>query len=330
MIYTVFESHYIRDFDIVTHVIDTFNTKQKNFTLHTALNFDIICAMKDNNADYNIITTRELLKTHGFSFSKSMGQNFLVDENIPRKIVKQSGIDKSYGVLEVGPGAGALTAELSREAGFVTSVELDKRLVPMLLDIFSGYSNVSIVQGDILKLDIKKLVDDNMSGLKYHVCANLPYNITTPAITAFLESGVFDSITVMLQKEVAQRICAKPGSPEYGAFTVYINYHAKPVILFDVPPECFTPRPKVTSSVIKMEAASGRISDKEKEKIFFKVMRSAFGQRRKTLVNALFAVFNKTHSKDEISEIVENSGFDKRIRGEMLSLDDFMKIASHF
>jgi len=329
MINTVFESHYIRDFDIVTHAIDTFNTKQKNFTLHTSLNFDIICAMKSNDVNYNINTTRELLKTHDFKHSKSMGQNFLVDVNIPEKIVKMSGVDKSYGVLEIGPGLGALTSILSREAGFVTSVELDKRLVPVLKEIFAEHSNVNIIQGDILKLDIKNLID-NMSGFEYHVCANLPYNITTPAITAFIEAGFFKTITVMIQKEVAKRICAKPGSSEYGAFTVFINYHAVPGILFDVPPECFSPRPKVTSSVVKMEIKGNQISDKNDEKTFFRVVRAAFGQRRKTLVNALYAVFNKTHSKAEITEIIETCGFDTRIRGEMLSIDDFIKVASHF
>jgi len=283
--------------------------------------------MESNDIIYNKNAIRDLLSVHGFKFSKSMGQNFLVDANIPEKIANQSGIDETCGVLEVGPGLGALTMALSRKACAVTSVELDKRLVPILKDIFAKHSNVNIVQGDILKLDIKKLVDEKMNGLKHHVCANLPYNITTPAITALVESKAFESITIMVQKEVAERICAKPGSPEYGAFTVYANYHAIPKILFDVPPECFTPRPKVTSSVVKMELKAGLMADKEDETSFFRVVRAAFGQRRKTLVNALFAVFNKTHSKEEIIKIVENCGFDNRIRGEMLSIDDFIKIA---
>ena len=286
--------------------------------------------MKNDDFVNNINTTRELLKAHGFKFSKSMGQNFLIDVNIPDKIVKLSGVDKSCGVLEVGSGIGALTLALSREAGFVTSVELDKRLIPVLKEIFQGHSNVSIVQGDILKLDIKKIINEKMSGLEPHVCANLPYNITTPAITAFIEAGVFSSITVMVQKEVAQRIYAKPGSPEYGAFSVYTNYHTKPEILFDVPPECFTPRPKVTSAVVKMEVIKRRIPDKKEEETFFRVVRAAFGQRRKTLVNTLHAVFNKSLSKEEITEIVASCGFDVRIRGEMLSIDDFIKVASHF
>ena len=283
-------------------------------------------------------STRELLKAHGITLSKSMGQNFLVDASIPAKIVRESGIDKSCGVLEVGPGMGALTSELCKAASYVTAVELDKRLVPILCRIFSEQENVSIVQGDILRLNIREVINDTMNGSRtpepstcsYHVCANLPYNITTPAITAFIDSGIFSSITVMVQKEVAQRICAKPGTPEYGAFSVYANYHTKPEIRFDVPPECFVPRPKVTSSVVKMKTRAQRLLDSKDEKAFFRVVRAAFGQRRKTLVNALYAVFEKTHSKEEITKIVEKFGFDVRVRGEVLGIEDFAKLSTFF
>jgi len=284
--------------------------------------------MKNNDFLYNSQTVRELLSSHGFKFSKAMGQNFLIDANIPRKIAAQSGINKSCGVLEVGPGLGALTLALCEAAGKVTSVELDKRLVPILRSIFRENENVAIVQGDILKTDIKKLVSDNMNGLEHHVCANLPYNITTPAITAFIESGSFESITVMIQKEVALRICAKPGSPEYGAFTVYANYHTKPKILFDVSPECFIPRPKVTSSVLKMDIKAELPLSGDEQKVFFTVVRAAFGQRRKTLANALYAVLKEKYTKDEILEIVKECGFDTKIRGEVLSLDDFIELSS--
>jgi len=272
---------------------------------------------------------RVMLESHGFRFSKSMGQNFLVDPNIPEKIVKRSGLDKMCGVLEVGPGIGALTLELSKAAGHVTAVELDKRLVPLLKNIFKDKTGVSIVQGDILKIDIKSLIEDTMNGFFYHVCANLPYNITTPALTAFIESKMFKTITVMIQKEVALRICAKPGSKEYGAFTVYTNYHTSPEILFDVPPECFMPRPKVTSSVIRMEIKPDRLTNKENEEVFFRVVRAAFNQRRKTLVNAMFSSFSETHSKEKIIEIIEANGFDAKVRGEQLSLDDFIKLSSY-
>jgi len=273
---------------------------------------------------------KKLLAAHGIKTSKSMGQNFLIDANIPEKIVKLSGIDKSCGVLEVGPGLGALTFELNRAAGHVTAVELDARLIPVLQATFAEQPNVSIVQGDILKLDIKKLIDDTMPGLNHHVCANLPYNITTPAIAAFIESAAFTSITVMVQKEVALRICAKPGSPDYGAFSVYTNYHAVPEILFDVSPESFTPRPKVVSSVIRMNKRAERLLDTEDEKTCFKVVRAAFGQRRKTLVNALHAVFGEIHSKEAIAAIVTNCGLDARVRGEVLSVEEFVKLSSFF
>jgi len=278
--------------------------------------------------EINNYSIRELLRANGFKFSKSMGQNFLVDPNIPEKIARQSGVDKTCGVLEVGPGVGVLTRELSKVAGHVTAVELDKRLVPILLNMFKDVKNVSVVQGDILRTDIKKLIDDTMSGYTYHVCANLPYNITTPAITTFIESRVFQSVTVMVQKEVAQRLCAKPGSSEYGAFTIYANYHTTPEILFDVSPECFTPRPKVTSSVVKMKIREEDLLDTASESAFFRVVRAAFSQRRKTLVNALYSVFEKSYSKEEIVNIIMECGFDVRVRGEVLSMEDFIKLSS--
>ena len=279
---------------------------------------------------YNVNSIRELLKAHGFRFSKAMGQNFLVDPNITEKIIKQSGVDTSSGVLEIGPGIGALTMELSKAAGHVTAVELDKRLVPILRGMFADNEKVSIIQGDILNIDIKSLIDETMGGLIYHVCANLPYNITTPALTALIEAKVFKTITIMIQKEVALRICAKPGSKEYGAFTVYTNCHATPEILFDVPPECFVPRPKVTSSVVRMKIKANLLPDKEHEEVFFRVVRAAFNQRRKTLVNAIHSAFSETHSKDKITEIVEDCGFDARVRGEMLSIEDFIRLSSNF
>jgi len=272
---------------------------------------------------------RELLNIYGIRLSKSMGQNFLIDANIPEKIIKLSGIDKSCLVLEVGPGLGALTSELCKTAGYVITVELDKRLMPLLTEKYSGQKNVEIIQGDILRLDIGNLINDSKNRMQYHVCANLPYNITSPAITAFIDAGVFNSITVMVQKEVALRICAKPGSPEYGAFSVYSNYYTIPEILFDVPPECFLPRPKVVSTVVKMKTREERLLTEEKEKTFFRVVRAAFGQRRKTLANALLPAFEKTYNKDEIKEIILKCGFDVNVRGEVLSIDDFISICNY-
>ncbi|MCL2402180.1 MAG: 16S rRNA (adenine(1518)-N(6)/adenine(1519)-N(6))-dimethyltransferase RsmA, partial [Oscillospiraceae bacterium] len=261
---------------------------------------------------------KSLLSQHGFKFSKSMGQNFLIDKNIPEKIVRLSGIDLSDGVLEVGPGAGALTAELSQSAGKITAVELDKRLIPILKTTLESRGNVEIVEGDILKLDIAALVQEKMPGMRYRVCANLPYNITTPALSAFIEAGVFESITVMIQKEVAERICAVPGTRQYGAFSVYANYHTEPEMLFDVPPECFMPRPSVVSSVVTLRPRRERMLSPEDERQFFRVVRAAFGQRRKTLVNALHAAFGNELEKDEIVEIVTQCGFNPQIRGETL------------
>jgi 16S rRNA (adenine1518-N6/adenine1519-N6)-dimethyltransferase len=288
------------------------------------------CRDADEYGVVNANGVRELLAAHGLKPSKAMGQNFLIDANIPEKLVRLSGINKSCGVLEVGPGLGALTLALSREAGRVTAVELDKRLTSILREKFKEQPNIDIEQGDILKTDLINLISEKMPGLRYHVCANLPYNITTPAITAFIEADLFESITVMVQREVAQRICAEPGCPEYGAFTVYVMYHTEPKMLFDVPPECFFPRPGVHSSVIRMSKRQERLPEQHEEEIFFRVVRAAFGQRRKTLVNALYSAFGNTHKKAAIGEFVESCGFDIRVRGETLSIEEFAKISGFF
>ena len=272
----------------------------------------------------------KLLAAHSFNPSKAKGQNFLIDPNIPEKLVRLSGIGKSSGVLEAGPGMGALTVQLCRASGHVTAVELDTRLMPILREVLKEHSNVTLVQGNILKVDIKKLVDETMGETDRHVCANLPYSITTPAISAFIKAEVFDTITVMIQKEVAERIVAKPGSPEYGAFTIYVNYHSSVEKLFDVPPECFIPQPKVTSTVIKMSMRKERSLSPDSEKLLFRLVRAAFGQRRKTLVNALYAEFGETLSKEYISQAIVSCGFDSRVRGEALSVEDFIIIASFF
>jgi len=279
---------------------------------------------------YGANAVRELLARHGFRFSKSKGQHFLIDGNIPEKIVWLSGIDGSCGVLEVGPGTGALTSRLCDACGKVTAVELDGRLLPVLRETLAKRQNVEIVFGDILKMDIGKLVNEKMPGMRHHVCANLPYNITTPALTAFISAGLFETMTVMVQREVARRICAAPGSSDYGAFTVYANYHTAPEVLFDVPPECFMPRPGVWSSVLKMTARPERFLEPEHETVFFRVVRAAFGQRRKTLVNALHAIFGNAMGKDEITGAVLSCGFDVRIRGEALGLGDFIKLSDFF
>jgi 16S rRNA (adenine1518-N6/adenine1519-N6)-dimethyltransferase len=273
---------------------------------------------------------RELLEKHGIRLSKAMGQNFLIDPNIPEKIVNLSGIDSSCGVLEVGPGIGVLTERLCRAAGHVTAVEVDRRLPDVLRDTLGGAENVEIIRGDILKLDIGALVYEKMQGYHPCVCANLPYNITTPVLTALIEARLFESVTVMTQREFARRICASPGSGDYGALTLFVNYHTAPKMLFDVPPECFMPRPKVHSTVVTMKMRAEGLLPPEQEALFFRVVRAAFGQRRKTLVNALYAVFGSQTDKDEIAEIVQSCGFGPNVRGETLGIGEFAKISENF
>ena len=233
---------------------------------------------------------RALLARHGFRFSKSMGQNFLIESWVPRDIAAASGADKDTGVLEIGPGIGPLTVQLARRAGRVVAVELDRTLLPVLDETLASFDNVEVVPGDILKLDLPDLLDDKLKGLTPVVCANLPYNITTPVLTALLECGRFRSITVMIQREVARRICAAPGTADYGAFSLFCQYHARVELLFDVPPECFLPAPKVTSSVVRLVPRPAP-SEVEDEGFFFRVVRASFAQRRKTLLNSLSSAF---------------------------------------
>ncbi len=274
--------------------------------------------------NYNEITA--LLNRHGFRFSKSMGQNFLTARWVPEEIAEGAMIDENTGVLEVGPGIGCLTAELSQRAGKVVSVELDKSLKPVLAETLEGRENVEIVFADVLKLDIGELVKEKFQGLRPVICANLPYNVTTPLITAFIESGCFDSITVMIQREVAKRICAEANTADYGAFGIFVNYYMEPEMLFDVPPSCFVPQPKVTSSVIRMKKRQEPPVKVKDEELLFKVVRAAFNQRRKTLCNALSSAFGNL-DKEIIQNIIEKCGFDSRIRGEVLDIGGFAKIS---
>ena len=280
-----------------------------------------------NLSDLSII--RPLLEKHGFHFSKSMGQNFLIQEWVPKKILELAGINKDFGVLEIGPGIGVLTQELCNAAGKVVSIELDRALLPVLDETLSEFSNVEIVNGDVMKLPIRQIIDEKLGGFRLAACANLPYNITTPVLRLLLELECFEQITVMIQKEVAQRICAKPGTPEYGAFTVFAEYYSSPAICFDVSPDCFYPRPKVTSSVITLKKKERSIDPEDRE-FLFSITRAAFSQRRKTLVNGLSPLFKGKLDKGEIQDVIIGSGFDPLVRGETLSLDDFMKLSYSF
>lgn len=270
---------------------------------------------------------KTLLAKYDFRFSKSMGQNFLVDPAVPEAIAAGSGIDRSFGVLEIGPGIGALTQALARYAGEVLSVELDKRLLPLLRETLGSFDNVRVLSGDILKLSIAETVREAMPGKRYAVCANLPYNITTPVVTALIEAGIFETITVMVQREVALRMCAQPGTPDYGAFTVFIRYYTDPEILFDVLPDSFIPQPRVTSAVITLKTRTAPPAEIEDEKMFFRVVRAAFAQRRKTLANSLESAFGGTLSKETIKQIITDAGFDGMIRGETLDIKSFALLA---
>ena len=252
----------------------------------------------------NIDTIRAVLGRHGFRFSKSLGQNFLTEAWVPARIAESCGVDETSCALEVGPGMGCLTEQLSKRAGQVCSIELDRALFPVLEETLADCHNVEIVQGDVLKCDLAGICREKFGGKPVYACANLPYYITTPAITAMLESKAFSAITVMVQKEVAQRICACAGSSDYSAFSIYIAYYAQAEILFDVPRDCFVPQPKVDSAVVRL-------------------IQAAFGQRRKTLANALGGVLGASLGKAGIVQLITDCGFDARVRGEKLSLEDF-------
>lgn len=275
----------------------------------------------------NLNDIRALLGRHGFHFSKAMGQNFLIDASVPQAIAECSGADESCGVLEIGPGIGCLTEQLAKRAGKVVSVELDKRLLPVLEETMAPYENVSIISGDILKLDIAALAEEHFTGRKPMVCANLPYNITTPVLSALIDSGCFESLTVMIQKEVAQRICARPATPDYGAFSVYMQFYTEPRILFDVPPHCFTPQPKVTSAVLHCPIRTQPPVPVQDTTFFFRVVRAAFAMRRKTLLNGLSSAFGSRLSKAQLSAVLDECGLPPAVRGETLGIAEFARLS---
>lgn len=277
-----------------------------------------------NLCDYHEI--QALLTRHGFRFSKAKGQNFLVCDWVPRRIAEAAGVDEGCGVLEVGPGVGPLTAALCERAGKVLSVEVDQALRPVLAETLAGFDNVRVLFGDALKLDLPALLRAEFPGLRAVACANLPYYITTPVLTRLLESRCFESVTVMVQKEVAQRICAAPGSKDYGAFTVFCNWYAAPALLFDVPPDCFLPRPKVTSAVLRLAVRTGPPCPVADEALFFRVVRASFAQRRKTLLNGLASGFPQL-SKDRLAGALDACGLPAAVRGETLDIRAFAAVA---
>ncbi len=270
---------------------------------------------------------KPLLAEHGFHFSKAKGQNFLIASWVPEQIALDSGVDKQTGVLEIGPGVGSLTQQLCLRAGKVCAVEVDRRLQPLLAKTVGEFENLEILWEDVLKLDIPTLVAEKFPGLRPTACANLPYYITSPILTALLEAECFDQVTVMVQKEVAQRIAARPGTADYSAFTVFCQYYAEPELLFDVPAHCFLPQPKVTSAVITLRGRKKRPWDVVDQDIFFRTVRSSFAMRRKKLSNGLASGFPQL-GKTGAAEVIAACGFDENVRGETLGIPEFAKLAN--
>ena len=275
----------------------------------------------------DIHVMKPLLAEHGFHFSKAKGQNFLISRWVPERIAEDAGVDATAGVLEIGPGIGPLTQQLCLRAGKVCAVELDTRLKPILAMTVGEFSNLEILWDDVLNRDVAALVKEKFSGLRPMACANLPYYITSPILTALLEAECFESVTVMVQKEVAQRSAAKPGTADYSAFTVFCQYYTAPEILFDVPAGCFLPQPKVTSAVISLRVRKERPWDIADQDIFFRVVRSSFAMRRKKLSNGLASGFPEL-GKEGAAQVIERCGMDSNVRGETLDIAGFAKIAN--
>ena len=275
----------------------------------------------------DIQVMKPLLAQHGFHFSKAKGQNFLIAPWVPESIAVESGVQKDVGVLEIGPGIGPLTQQLSLRAGRVCAVEVDERLKPILDITLAERENVELVWADVLKLDIPALVKEKLPGLRPMACANLPYYITSPILTALLEAECFEAVTVMVQKEVAQRIAAQPGTADYSAFTVFCQYYAQPELLFDVPAHCFLPQPKVTSAVITLKVRKERPWDIDDPDTFFRVVRSSFAMRRKKLSNGLASGFPEL-GKQGAEEVIAACGFPENVRGETLGIPEFARLAN--
>ena len=274
--------------------------------------------------------TIEILQKYDFSFQKKFGQNFLIDTHVLDKIIRAADINKEDMVLEIGPGIGTMTQYLAEAAGKVVAVEIDRNLIPILSDTLSTYKNVRIINEDILKLDVRKLALEENAGRPIKVVANLPYYITTPIIMGLFEEHVpMESITVMVQKEVAQRMQTGPGSKDYGALSLAVQYYASPYIVANVPPNCFMPRPKVGSAVIRLTCHTHPPVAVEDEHLMFDIIRASFNQRRKTLVNGLGNSDKITFSKDVILEAVGTLGKGVSVRGESLTLEEFARLSNY-
>lgn len=277
----------------------------------------------------NITGTLQVLDKYNFSFQKRFGQNFLIDAHILDKIVSGAGVTEEDTVLEIGPGIGTMTQYLCERAGKVIAVEIDKALIPILNDTLSTYDNVTIINDDILRVDIAKLVREQNDGRPIKVVANLPYYITTPIIMGLFEAHVpLESITIMVQKEVAERMQVGPGTKDYGALSLAVQYYAKPEIIVYVSPECFIPKPNVGSAVIKLHRYEKPPVDIVNEDFMFRVIRAAFNQRRKTLSNAIVNASDIKATREMVQETLREMNLDENIRGEKFSLDQFAKFSN--
>jgi 16S rRNA (adenine1518-N6/adenine1519-N6)-dimethyltransferase len=276
----------------------------------------------------NSARTKEILAKYNMSAKKKFGQNFLIDSNVLNGIVEAAGVTKDDCVLEIGPGIGSLTQCLAEAAGKVVAVEIDRGLIPVLADTLSEYDNVTVINEDILKVDIDEIVAGSNGGRPIKVVANLPYYITTPIIMKLFEKGaMIESITVMVQKEVAERMCAGPGSKDYGAFTLLVQWYTEPELLFPVPPHCFVPQPRVTSAVVRLKRREAPPAAVESEETFFRTVRGAFAQRRKTLSNALMAAFPGL-DRAGAEECAAEAGLSPAVRGEALSILQFADLSN--
>lgn len=275
--------------------------------------------------------TIDILKKYDFHFQKKFGQNFLIDTHVLEKIIDAAGVTKDDFVLEIGPGIGTMTQYLCERAREVMAVEIDDKLIPILADTLSAYDNVTVVNEDILKLDIDQIAREHNDGKPIKVVANLPYYITTPIIMGLFESHVpVDSITVMVQKEVADRMQTGPGSKDYGALSLAVQYYAKPEIVANVPPNCFMPRPKVGSAVIRLTRHQNPPVTAKDEKLMFRIIRASFNQRRKTLANGLKNSQELNYTKEQVEAAITECGLPLNIRGEALTLEQFAKLSDIF
>lgn len=274
-------------------------------------------------------STANIINKYGFSFQKRFGQNFLIDEHVLDKIVDAALIGEEDGVIEIGPGIGTMTQRLCEAASKVVAIEIDKELIPILSETMSGYDNVKIINADVMKTDLDKLIRDEFSGMSVKVVANLPYYITTPIVMSLLENHLpVESITIMVQKEVAQRMQAGPGTKDYGALSLAVQYYADTYIAANVPPNCFMPRPKVGSGVIRLTVRKEAEVEVADEKLMFSLIRAAFNQRRKTLVNAVTNFPGLDYTKEDIEKALAGLGISEKIRGEALSLQQFADLSN--